>query len=137
MVSFDVIIGIDWLSLHRAEILCFEKLIRIPVNGGVILNVRGEGPFSKLNIMSCLEAQRYLRKKYVPFLAHVTTKSDGEKEFSDIPIARDFPEVFPDDVSGLPPIRQVEFRIDLVPGANTVAKAPYRLAPSEMRELSN
>ncbi|XP_076924857.1 uncharacterized protein LOC143587453 [Bidens hawaiensis] len=130
MGSFDVIIGMDWLSLHNAKILCFDKLIRIPTDGGVILDVLGERPFSKLNLMSCLKAQRYLCKKYVAFLAHVTTKSDEEKKLSDIPIVRDFPEVFPDDVSGLPLIRQVEFRIDLVPGANHVDRAPYRLAPS-------
>ncbi|XP_076944183.1 uncharacterized protein LOC143614714, partial [Bidens hawaiensis] len=111
MGSFDVIISMDWLSLHHFEILCFEKIIRIPIEGGVILNVAGERPFSKLNLMSCLEAQRYLRKKYVALLAHVTTKAHKEKQLSDIPIVRDFPE----DVSGLPPIHQVEFRIDLVP----------------------
>ncbi|KAI3717466.1 hypothetical protein L1987_69103 [Smallanthus sonchifolius] len=55
----------------------------------------------------------------------------------DIPIIRDFPEVFPEDLSGLPPVRQVEFRIDLVPGANPMARAPYRLAPSEMQELAS
>ncbi|KAI3797431.1 hypothetical protein L1987_32688 [Smallanthus sonchifolius] len=58
-------------------------------------------------------------------------------EIQDIPIIRDFPEVFPEDLSGLPPVRQVEFRIDLVPGANPVAKAPYRLAPSDMQELAS
>ncbi|GJY12706.1 hypothetical protein Tco_0382015 [Tanacetum coccineum] len=54
----------------------------------------------------------------------------------DVPVIRDFPEVFPDDLPRLPPPRQVEFRIDLVPGVAPVARAPYRLAPSEMRELS-
>ncbi|GKC51652.1 putative reverse transcriptase domain-containing protein [Tanacetum coccineum] len=58
------------------------------------------------------------------------------KSDKDVPVIRDFPEVFPDDLSGLPPPRQVEFQIDLVPGAAPVARAPYRLAPSEMRELS-
>ncbi|XP_076954751.1 uncharacterized protein LOC143629334 [Bidens hawaiensis] len=95
MHSFDVIIGMNWLSLHCAEILCFEKIIRIPNEGGVILNVEGERPFLKLNLMSCHEAQRYLCKKYVAFLAHVTTKVYEEKQLSDIPIVRDFPEVFP------------------------------------------
>ncbi|GJZ82523.1 putative reverse transcriptase domain-containing protein [Tanacetum coccineum] len=74
------------------------------------------------------------------FLAHVTTKEiedkSGEKRLEDVPIVRDFPEVFPKDLSGLPPTRQVEFQIDLVPGAAPVARAPYRLAPSEMKELS-
>ncbi|GKD45256.1 hypothetical protein Tco_1269901, partial [Tanacetum coccineum] len=74
------------------------------------------------------------------FLAHVTTKeakdkSEG-KRIEDVPIVRDFPEVFPEDLSGIPPARQVEFQIDLVPGAAPVARAPYRLAPSEMKELA-
>ncbi|GJY68697.1 hypothetical protein Tco_0471679, partial [Tanacetum coccineum] len=74
------------------------------------------------------------------FLAHVTTKEvkdkSEKKQLEDIPIVKDFPYVFPKDLSGLPPTRQVEFQIDLVPGAAPVARAPYRLAPSEMKELS-
>ncbi|GKA52580.1 putative reverse transcriptase domain-containing protein [Tanacetum coccineum] len=73
-------------------------------------------------------------------LAHVTTKEtkdkSGEKRLADVPIVQDFPEVFPEKLSGLPPTRQVEFQIDLMPGAAPVARAPYRLAPSEMKELS-
>ncbi|GJZ43595.1 hypothetical protein Tco_0590850, partial [Tanacetum coccineum] len=65
----------------------------------------------------------------------MSTKAN-EPTLSDIPIIRDFEDVFPDDLSGLPPQRQVEFRIDLIPGATPVAKSPYRLAPSEMQELS-
>nr|GFC69788.1 putative reverse transcriptase domain-containing protein [Tanacetum cinerariifolium] len=59
-----------------------------------------------------------------------------EKRLEDVPVVRDFPEVYPEDLSGLPPIRPVEFQIDLVPGAAPVARAPYRLAPSEMKELA-
>nr|GFB55672.1 hypothetical protein [Tanacetum cinerariifolium] len=60
-----------------------------------------------------------------------------EKRLQDVPIVRDFSEVFPEDLPGLPPTRQVEFQIDLIPGATPVARAPYRLAPSEMKELSD
>ena len=59
-----------------------------------------------------------------------------EKRIEDVPIVRDFPEVFPDDLPGLPPARQVEFQIELIPGAAPVARAPYRLALSELGELS-
>ncbi|GJS74710.1 putative reverse transcriptase domain-containing protein [Tanacetum coccineum] len=73
------------------------------------------------------------------FLAHVTTKKaedkSEEKRLEDVPIVRDFPEVFHDDFLSFPPTRQVEFQIDLIPGAAPVARAPYRLAPSEMKEL--
>ncbi|GKF97380.1 hypothetical protein Tco_0293201, partial [Tanacetum coccineum] len=61
-------------------------------------------------------------------------KSEGKK-LKDVPIAQDFPEVFPEDLPGLPPVQPVEFQIELIPGAAPVARASYRLAPSEMKEL--
>ncbi|GJZ66493.1 putative reverse transcriptase domain-containing protein, partial [Tanacetum coccineum] len=78
-----------------------------------------------------------ISNKVVIFLAHVTEKKPKEKQLEDVPVIRDFPEVFPDDLLGLPPPRKVEFQINLVLGVAPVAGAPYRLAPSEMRELIN
>ncbi|GJV40530.1 putative reverse transcriptase domain-containing protein [Tanacetum coccineum] len=79
-------------------------------------------------------------EKIILFLSHVTTKEvedkSKKKRLEDVPIVRDFPKVFPEDLSGLPPTRQVEFQIDLIPGVAPIAKATYRLAPSEMKELS-
>ncbi|GKG26108.1 hypothetical protein Tco_0399254, partial [Tanacetum coccineum] len=81
-----------------------------------------------------------IEKGFPIFLAHVTTKEvedkSEKKRLKGVPIVQDFPEVFPEDLPGLPPTRQVEFQIDLLPGAAPVARAPYRLAPSEMKELS-
>nr|GEV67013.1 putative reverse transcriptase domain-containing protein [Tanacetum cinerariifolium] len=83
----------------------------------------------------------YLLKGCHIFLAHVTTKENEDKSkerrLEDVPIVQDFPEVFPEDLPGILPTRQVEFQIDLVPDAVPVARAPYRLAPSEMKELSD
>ncbi|GKG29378.1 hypothetical protein Tco_0416743, partial [Tanacetum coccineum] len=67
----------------------------------------------------------------------VIEKKSDEKRLKDIPVVREFLEVFPEDLPGLPPVRQVEFQINLIPGTAPVAQAPYRLAPSEMQELSN
>nr|GFC24543.1 putative reverse transcriptase domain-containing protein [Tanacetum cinerariifolium] len=84
--------------------------------------------------------QKYMLKGCQFFLAHVTTKeAEGKSEkkiLENVPIVRDFPKVFPEDLPGLPPTRQVVFQIDLIPGAAPVARVPYRLAPSEMKELS-
>ncbi|GJT20491.1 putative reverse transcriptase domain-containing protein [Tanacetum coccineum] len=88
-------------------------------------------------VVSCIKARKYIERGCHLFVAHVTEKEPKEKRLEDVPIIRDFPEVFPDDLPGLPPPRQVEFRIELVPGAAPVARAPYRLAPSEMKELSD
>ncbi|GKD02953.1 putative reverse transcriptase domain-containing protein [Tanacetum coccineum] len=114
--SFDVIVGMDWLSKNKAEIVCHEKVVRIPLEGGEILHVQGERTLGGTKTL-------------------MSTKAD-EPELSDIPIVRDFTDVFTEDLSGLPPQRQVEFRIDLIPRAMPVSKSPYRLAPSEMQELS-
>ncbi|GJR76704.1 putative reverse transcriptase domain-containing protein [Tanacetum coccineum] len=141
--SFDVIIGMDWLAKNHAVIVCDEKIVRIPY-GNEILIVQGDKSDkekkSTLSIISCVKAQKYMEKGCQLFLAQVTVKENKdeskEKRLEDVPTVRDFLEVFPEDLPGLPPIRQVEFQIDLVPGVAPVARAPYRLAPSEMEELS-
>ncbi|KAJ0852345.1 putative nucleotidyltransferase, Ribonuclease H [Helianthus annuus] len=134
--SFDVVVRMDWLSKNKAEVICHEKIIRIPLANDETLIVHGEKRDAPLRIISCMKAQKCLRKGCVAFLAHVIDKKAEEPKLEDIPVVKEFPDVFPEDLPGLPPQRQVEFRIDLVPGAAPVAKAPYRLAPSEMQELS-
>ncbi|KAI3813313.1 hypothetical protein L1987_18033 [Smallanthus sonchifolius] len=135
--SFDVVVGMDWLSNNHAEIICADKVVRIPLASGDTLNIHGEKPGKNLKIVSCMKARSYLKKHdTVAFLAHIVEKKSEGKKIQDVPIIKDYPEVFPDDLPGLPPIRKVEFRIDLVPGATPIAKSPYRLAPSEMKELS-
>nr|GEX23876.1 reverse transcriptase domain-containing protein [Tanacetum cinerariifolium] len=96
--SFDVIIGMDWLSKYHAKILCDEKVVHIPIN------------------------------------AQVMEKKSDEKRLDDIPVVKEFPKVFPEDLPDLPPVPQVEFQIDLIPGAAPVSRAPYRLAFSEIKE---
>ncbi|GJV04613.1 reverse transcriptase domain-containing protein [Tanacetum coccineum] len=114
--NFDVIMGMDWLSQHKAVIVCHEKVVEIPVEDGRIFRVHGE---RAVGITKALKSAK-----------------DDEPKLSDISVVREFEDVFPEDLSGLPPQRQVEFRIDLVPRVTPVAKYPYRLAPSEMQELS-
>ncbi|GJR14216.1 putative reverse transcriptase domain-containing protein [Tanacetum coccineum] len=114
--SFDMIIRMDWLSNHRAEIICHKKVVRIPLLGGKVLRVIGERPEEKARQLMSAKAK--------------------EKKQEEIIVVRVFPEVFLDDLSGFPPNREIEFRIELIPEAMPVAKSPYRLAPSELEELS-
>ncbi|GKF93621.1 putative reverse transcriptase domain-containing protein, partial [Tanacetum coccineum] len=104
--SFDVVIGIDWLSKYHPKILCDKKVLHIPINGETLM----------LRVME---------------------KKSDEKRLEDIPVVKEFLDVFHEDLPGLPPICQVEFQIDLIPGASLIARTPYRLAPLEMQELSN
>nr|GFA40037.1 putative reverse transcriptase domain-containing protein [Tanacetum cinerariifolium] len=113
--SFDAIICMDWLAKYQAVIACVEKIVRIPWgNESLIIHGDGsnQGNATRLNIISCTKTEKYMMKGFPIFL------------------------VFPEDLSGLPPTRPVEFQIDLVHGAAPVARAPYRLAPSEMKELA-
>ncbi|GKD15714.1 hypothetical protein Tco_1200121, partial [Tanacetum coccineum] len=95
---------------------------------------------SRLTVISCSKAQEYMAKGCQVFLAQISAKKKEDKsegkQIKDVPIIRDFLEVFPEDLTGLPPARPVEFQIDLILGAAPVARALYRLAPSEMKELS-
>ncbi|GJX06853.1 putative reverse transcriptase domain-containing protein [Tanacetum coccineum] len=134
--TFDVVIGMDWLVDQDAVIVCGKKVVHIPVKNKTLV-VEGDRGTSRLKIISCIKASKYIERGHQLFVAHVTEKEPKEKRLEDVPVIRDFPEVFPDDLPGLPPPRQVEFKIELVPGAAPVARAPYRLAPSEMKELAN
>ncbi|GJU83272.1 putative reverse transcriptase domain-containing protein [Tanacetum coccineum] len=134
--SFDVVIGMDWLSKYHARIICDEKVVHIPIDGETLI-IRGDRSKTRLNLISCIKTERYISRGCQVFVAQVMEKKSDEKRLKDIPVVREFPEVFPEDLPGLPPVRQVEFQIDLIPGTAPVARAPYRLAPSEMQELSN
>nr|GEZ52996.1 putative reverse transcriptase domain-containing protein [Tanacetum cinerariifolium] len=124
-------------------IVCAEKIVRIPW-GNETLIIHGDGSnqgnATRLSIISCTKTEKYVKKGFPIFLAHITTKEvedkSEKKRLEDVPIVQNFPEVFPEDLPSLPPTRPVELQIDLVPGAASVARAPYRLAPSEMKELA-
>ncbi|GJX35577.1 putative reverse transcriptase domain-containing protein [Tanacetum coccineum] len=141
--SFDAIIGMDWLVKYQAIIVCAEKIVHIP-SGNETLIVHSDGSNrgnkARLHIISYTKTQEYMLKGCPVFLANVTTKEmedkSEKKRLEDVPIVRDFPDVFPKDLPGLPPTQQLEFQIDLIPGVALVAWAPYRLTPSEMKELS-
>nr|GEZ88594.1 putative reverse transcriptase domain-containing protein [Tanacetum cinerariifolium] len=141
--SFDIIIGMDCLRRCHAMIVCDEKLVQIPY-GNENLTFRGNksnnGRESRLAVISCSKAQEYMAKGCQTFLAQISTKKEEDKsegkQLKDVPIVQDFLEVFPEDLPGLPPARPVEFHIDLILGVAPVARAPYRLAPFEMKGLS-
>ncbi|GJX28927.1 putative nucleotidyltransferase, ribonuclease H [Tanacetum coccineum] len=140
--SFDVIVGMDWMAEHRAEVVCYEKYIRIPY-GNDMLIIQGERSGvknkSRLEVISSIRTQKYIDQGCQVFLIQMMMEEETkipERRIKDVPVVRDFPKVFPEDLPGLPLTRQVEFHIELIPGAAPVARAPYRLAPAEMKELA-
>ncbi|GKE90256.1 hypothetical protein Tco_1567731, partial [Tanacetum coccineum] len=107
----------DWLSDHKAKIICHENVVSIPLLDGKVLRVLG------------VKSEEKVRQ-----LMSVGTKEQKQEE---IIVVKEFLEVFPDDLSGLPPIRKIEFWIELDPEVMPVTKSPYRLEPSKLEELSS
>ncbi|GKA33705.1 hypothetical protein Tco_0720134 [Tanacetum coccineum] len=101
-----------------------------------MLTIEGNRSKSQLSVISCIKARRYTKRGCKLILAHVTKKKLAEKRLEDVPIVRDISEVFLEDLTGILPTHQVEFQIDLVPRETLMARAPYRLAPLEMKELA-
>nr|GEW60039.1 hypothetical protein [Tanacetum cinerariifolium] len=99
-------LGMDWLSNHKAGIICHEKVVRIPLLDGKVLRVLGDKPKEKMRQLKSAKAK--------------------EKEQEEIVVVRYFLEVFSDNLSGLPPVREIKFQIELIPGAMPVAKSPYQ-----------
>ncbi|GJY36962.1 putative reverse transcriptase domain-containing protein [Tanacetum coccineum] len=108
--SFDVIVGMEWVAKLRAKIVCYKKIVQIPLSNGSILEVYRERPEGNLKQLKTMKV--------------------SEPKLKDILIVHKFPGVFLEDLSGLPPSREVEFHIDLIPRAMSVAKSPYHLAPT-------
>ncbi|XP_071727623.1 uncharacterized protein [Rutidosis leptorrhynchoides] len=133
--SFNVVLGMNWLSCHKASIKCDKKIIYFPLADGTRAVALGEWGGFNCPLISMMKAKKSLAKGYDSFLAYVIDAKKEKKTIADIPVVRDFPEVFPDELPGLPPVREVEYRIELMPRSTPVAKAPYRLAPSEIRDM--
>nr|GEU99921.1 putative reverse transcriptase domain-containing protein [Tanacetum cinerariifolium] len=104
--------------------------------GNEMLIVESDKGVSRLKVISCVKARKYVERGCHVFLTHVTKSKSKVKRTEYVPVIHDFPKVFLEELPGLPPQRQVEFQIDLVPRAAPVARAPYRLALSEMKDLS-
>nr|GEY35861.1 putative reverse transcriptase domain-containing protein [Tanacetum cinerariifolium] len=133
---FDVIVGMDWLVERDTLIVYGRKEVYVPYRNKTLV-VKSDSGVSRLKVTSCIKSRKYIERGSQLFIARVTEKEPVKKQLQYMPVIYNFPEVFPDDLPVLPPPRQVEFKIELIPDAAPVARAPYRLAPSKLKELSN
>ncbi|XP_074362475.1 uncharacterized protein LOC141702746 [Apium graveolens] len=124
----------DWLSQHKANIDCKKKRIVMFKEDNVRVNYQGQKQEKKF--LSVLQGKKFLRQGCEAYLAHVVDTEKDAPNLEEIPIVREFPNVFPDELPGLPPDHEIEFFHLLVPGAEPVSKALYRMAPVEMKELA-
>ncbi|KAL4014052.1 hypothetical protein IC575_026242 [Cucumis melo] len=130
----DVILGMDFLFAHYASMDCHTKEVVFRKPGFAEVVFRGMRKVSR-SLISVLKAVKLLRKGCTTFLAHIVVVQRENLKPQDVPMVKEFLEVFPDDLSGLPPDREIEFTIELLPGTAPISQAPYRMPPSELKEL--
>ncbi|XP_022957288.1 uncharacterized protein LOC111458730 [Cucurbita moschata] len=135
MLDFDVILGMDWLGENRALIDCETRIVTLRLPSGDSFTYKGVIPKRTPSVVTALKAKKMIRNGASAFLASVTLDSRNGQAVSSVHIVREFIDVFPEDLPSLPPVREVDFGIDLEPGTAPISKAPYRMAPAELREL--
>ncbi|XP_075504476.1 uncharacterized protein LOC142541913 [Primulina tabacum] len=135
MHDFDCIVGMDVLTANRATVDCYREIVRFRPSFAPKWNFYGRGSQTKIPLVSSIEMNRLLDSGHEGFLVYAVDLSQDERRISDIPVVREFPDVFPKENPGFPPEREVDFSIELMPGTEPISRAPYRLAPVELKEL--
>lgn len=134
MNDLDVILGMDWLGKYKGHIDCEAQKVTVIGPNKVRVTYRKERKQNGLRILSALQLQSCIKKGYPLYMCSLQEVRE-ETEPKEVPIVSEFPDVFPTEIPGMPPARDLEFTIDLVPGTGPISKAPYRMAPAEMKEL--
>ncbi|KAA3484713.1 DNA/RNA polymerases superfamily protein [Gossypium australe] len=133
--EFDVILGMDWLTQHDAMMNCKQKYIVLKCQNGELLHVEFDKLDGLSNVFSAITSRKYVRKGNDAYLAYLLDTKVYESKIQSMPVVCEFPDVFSKELSGLTPVREVEFSIDLVPGTIPISIAPYRIASTELKEL--
>ncbi|KAL0560261.1 hypothetical protein IC582_000661 [Cucumis melo] len=135
MLDFDVILGMDWLAANHASIDCSRKEVTFNPPSMASFKFKGGGSKSLPQVISAIRASKLLSQGTWGILASVVDTREADVSLSSEPVVRDYPDVFPAELPGLPPHREVEFSIELEPGTVPISRAPYRMAPAELKEL--
>ncbi|KAL5546618.1 hypothetical protein UlMin_006305 [Ulmus minor] len=136
MFDYDVIIGMDFLTKYEATINCKARTVTFKPTGEAPFEFIGEKGKDQKMLISAMKARKWLASGCFGFLANVIDTTPREKDkLEDVPVISEFIEVFPEDLPGIPPDREITFEIELLPGTAPISKAPYRMAPAELKEL--
>ena len=133
--AFDVIFGMDCLTSHTVVLDCGRKVIESKCEDGIVLRVGPDELDTLLIIASSLTTKKYLRKGYEAYLDLVLNTQVSELKIESVPVICEFTDLFPEELPGLPPEREIEFGIELVPGTTPIFILHYRMAPTELKEL--
>ena len=135
--DFDLILGMDWLSRHRAQVDCCTKTVNLQDVSGKRVVFKGERRVTPNSIISIMIAGKLIRKGCPACLSHVRELKKGSIQLINIPIIKEFPDVFPSKLPGLPPIREIEVLIKTLPEVNPIAQSLYKMAPIETSRIED
>ena len=142
--DFDIILGMDLLAKHRATIDCYSKEVQLSQPGEPEVIFCGERKILSTSLISVIQANKMLRKACQGYLVYAIESANSEMQLAEVHVVNAFFDVFPEDLPGLPPDREIEFEIELAlgtepisiaPGTEPISIAPYRMAPAELKEL--
>jgi len=134
-MKFNVILGMDWLSAYSTHVDCSRKRIIFKMEGVLEFIFEGKKVNHDIPIISAVRAINLMRHECQRFLASVLDANGIDIKIETIPVINEFTDVFPKDLPGLLPDRDVEFSIDVLSGTAPISKALYRMAPAEMKNL--
>ncbi|XP_072081185.1 uncharacterized protein [Arachis hypogaea] len=135
MEDIDVILGMDWLAACHDDVGCYSKTVKFDIPGTSPFVFKGDDCPTLASIISSMSVMQLMNKGNQGLLAVVRDVDAEVPSLDQLPIVREFPDVFPDELLRMPPDREVEFSIELAPGVQPVSIPPYRMAPTELREL--
>ncbi|XP_071933595.1 uncharacterized protein [Coffea arabica] len=133
--EYDVIIGMDFLTHYHAKLDCRAKVVEFWISGEATLKLDVKGRLASFAMISGVRARKMLFRGAQGFLAFLINAPSDQVMLEDVAVVREFPDVFPEKLKTLPPEREVEFKIELVPEMAPISKTPYRMAPAELKEL--
>ena len=139
--SYDLLIGMNWLEQHKVVLNYFDKTFMCVNDNEQPVTVKGIPRKTVIRQISALQLKRAVRKGCKAYAVTITdeaSKSEKDKlKIEDIPVLNEFTDVFPEEIPGLPPKRELDFTIELVPGAVPSSKAPYRMNILELNEIKS
>ncbi|GMH29084.1 hypothetical protein Nepgr_030927 [Nepenthes gracilis] len=136
MKDFDATLGMDWLARYHAKIDYFRKRVEFAIPGNKPFYIQGVRRKEASCFISSLHDRHLISDGCQAYLAFVSVTTESQESLAkDIPVVREFEDIFPDELPGLPPQRELEFGVELMPGSAPISKAPYRMALAELKEL--
>jgi hypothetical protein len=127
--SYDMLIGMDWLVSHKSKLDCYNKTLECEDEEGKKRTLQGIQNHISVRQISSLQVKKYCIKGCPLYAIQVLNSfEDSKPSLEDHPILREYKYVFPEEVPGLPPKRDIDFSIELIPGVVPMSRAPYRMS---------